>query len=154
MYVWITTPASSKLGGNKKVAPHDPQDKPDDSKDENEIVVSKRDLRSVDLLEDDMMHHDKAEWFGEEKIEVAGDGKLLVTELDPHNPKDDDKSKKRSDSSRVIASTPGAKKYKDGTTVRYYRPAKVEDDATNTIDGKRVLKYERIFYQMDTKVQG
>merc|ERR1719473_1236911 len=107
-----------------------------EDKDETEIVVSKRDLRSVDLLEDDMMHHDKAEWFGEEKIEVAGDGKLLVTELDPHNPKDDDKSKKRSDSSRVIASTPGAKKYKDGTTVRYYRPAKVEDDATNTIDGK------------------
>ena len=114
--------------------------------------MSKRDLRSVDLLEDDMMHHDKAGWFGEEKIEVAGDGeKLLVTELDSHNPKDGNGSK-------VDEHTPGAKKYKDGKGKwdgkTYYLPAKVEDDATNTIDGKRVLKYERIFYQMDTKVQG
>ena len=120
-----------------------------EDKDENEIVVSKRDLRSVDLLEDDMMHHDKAEWFGE-KIKVA-DGNLLVTELDPT----DDKSKKRSNGSKVEENTPGAKKYKDGKgdVLWYYRPAKVEDDK-KPIDGKRVLKYERIFYQMDTKVQG
>ena len=100
MYVWITTPIGQKIDKSRTLRSRE-EDKKTTSeagpnvraeKQGGEAVelpteVTKRDLRSVDLLEDDMVHHDKAEWFlGQEKIDVSDKtaediGPLLVTEL-------------------------------------------------------------------------
>jgi len=115
--------------------------------------VTKRDLRSVDLLEDDMVHHDKAEWFGLEKIDVSEKtakdiGTLLVTELP-------EPGAEAAMTEKEAAYKPGAKRVaKTGKVgnAAYYMPADVK--RPKHVDADRVLKYERTFYKLDQNVRG